>query len=159
MNPISKEAFPTLTQRKKVRARILEENRRYPDTMVLVPHSDYKAKPPRELQEVWRSRTMLCQIYQYGGVTRLTISSTDYRAETGAVRDGLSWDELMQVKRECGFGAYEAVEIYPADANIVNVANMRHLWITGEAMPFGWDVDSGGNEKCRGYDRQGGQTK
>ena len=28
-----------------------------------------------------------------------------------------------------GCGARDAVEVYPADADVVNVANMRHLWL------------------------------
>lgn len=38
-----------------------------------------------------------------------------------------------------------AVEIYPAERDIVNVANMRHLWVLPERLPFGWRRDETGN--------------
>jgi hypothetical protein len=31
-----------------------------------------------------------------------------------------------------------AVEIYPADGDVVAVANMRHLWLLPEAPAFAW---------------------
>lgn len=52
--------------------------------------------------------------------------------------DGITWDELMEIKRQCGFGDRLAVEIYPPDEHIVNVANMRHLFICNEINVPWW---------------------
>lgn len=52
--------------------------------------------------------------------------------------DNITWDELMQIKREIGLGDRDAVEIFPADKDIVNVANMRHLWVTASPVMFAW---------------------
>ncbi len=50
----------------------------------------------------------------------------------------LVWDELQRIKSECGYGNTDAIEIYPADDDVVNVANMRHLWILDSRIPFAW---------------------
>ena len=47
----------------------------------------------------------------------------------------MSWEDLMQVKRDCGFGELDAVEVYPADKDIFNSGNLRHLFFIGE-LPF-----------------------
>jgi hypothetical protein len=52
--------------------------------------------------------------------------------------DGLTWDDLQTVKREVGFGKCFAVEVFPEDSHVVNDANMRHLWVLGERLPFAW---------------------
>ena len=30
------------------------------------------------------------------------------------------------------------MEVYPRTADLVNVANMRHLWVLPELLPFAW---------------------
>jgi len=32
----------------------------------------------------------------------------------------------------------DAIEIFPADMDVVNVANMRHLWVMAEPVEFAW---------------------
>jgi hypothetical protein len=54
--------------------------------------------------------------------------------------DGITWDTLQLLKRECGHGERWAVEVYPPDTDIVNVANMRHLWLLRAPPPFGFRV-------------------
>lgn len=38
----------------------------------------------------------------------------------------------MQVKRDCGFGDFDALEVYPCDKDIFNTGNIRHLYFTGQ---------------------------
>lgn len=47
----------------------------------------------------------------------------------GNYEQNITWDELMELKRQAGYGHRLAIEFYPPDADIVNVANMRHLFI------------------------------
>lgn len=54
--------------------------------------------------------------------------------------DGITWDELQALKRQCGFGDRFAVEVYPADLDVVNVGNLRHLWVLQGALPFAWSA-------------------
>jgi len=52
------------------------------------------------------------------------------------VRD---WNDLMRIKDEL-FGAWTvAVEVYPSRRDVIDEANMTHLWILPEgfALPFG----------------------
>lgn len=100
----------------------------WPDTSWMTP------QPTR----VWRSQRYLAVEYPAPApaLVRLSIQTTILVAEDWA--DGLRWDQLQQIKRECGYGSYDAVEVYPADADIVNVANMRHLWIMAVPLTFKW---------------------
>jgi hypothetical protein len=87
--------------------------------------------------EVWRSREYLLMVYQDNGATRLSVVRTALTTH-GAWPDGISWDDLQRLKRECGRGDQWAVEIYPADADVVNVANMRHLFLLAAPPPYAW---------------------
>lgn len=55
--------------------------------------------------------------------------------------DGLTWDELQAIKRDVGFGDWHGLEIYPPDQQVVNVANIRHIWISPEPLWIGWNMD------------------
>lgn len=77
---------------------------------------------------VWRSRDYLAVHYrQLDGHERLTVNST--RTDGGRWADAIPWDDLQRVKSECGLGARWAIELYPADGEVVDVASMRHLWL------------------------------
>ncbi len=94
----------------------------------------------KKVKEVWRSKEFLVQIFDVDAdIERLTINRTSVDTANRRWRDGITWDELQNIKREVGRGDYDAVEIFPADRNIVNVANMRHLWVykNGE-VAFKW---------------------
>lgn len=87
----------------------------------------------------WRSKEFLAVLYveRRSGHRRLSVNRTRLDS-TGGWRDGITWDELMRVKREAGFGDAWCVEVYPPDDEIVNVANMRHLWLLDDAPPYAW---------------------
>ena len=126
-------------------ARLLKaENKMLPVTMTKMPtekHADQTARSNGRLIEVWRSRNYLCQIYSDGGseqLERLSVCRAEIDTTNRRWRDGLSWDELMRVKREVGYGNFDAVEAYPRDIDIVNVANLRHLFIFREPVPWIW---------------------
>lgn len=69
-------------------------------------------------------------------ICRLTVNRTEMGRD-GRWRDGITWDELQDLKRQAGYGEAMAVEVYPPDSEVVNVANMRHLWIVDpRAVPF-----------------------
>lgn len=92
---------------------------------------------------MWRSRGFLVQVYvEAGGIERLSVSRTTLR-EDGRWEDGLSWDDLQRLKGECGRGDRVAVEVYPPNAEIVNDANMRHLWVLPVAPSFMWRRSQG----------------
>jgi hypothetical protein len=91
-------------------------------------------RPPRE---VWRSAGFLVQVYHEGLYARLTVCRAALNPTGTRWADGISWDELQRLKRECGRGDQWAVECFPPDEQVVNDANMRHLWLIAEP-PYGW---------------------
>ena len=123
------------------RKHLREENRGWPATLRRVPEDQWiETQRPGEMPRmaVWRSRTFLVQGYQgEHGIIRLSVSRNEID-RAGAWTEGITWDDLQRIKREAGYGDWNAVEVYPADSDVVNVANMRHLWILPEALPFQW---------------------
>lgn len=78
---------------------------------------------------LWASREFSAALFLQSGYRRLSIARAD------DVQRPLSWEELMQVKRDCGFGDCDALEVYPRDSDIFNTGNVRHLYLVGE-VPF-----------------------
>lgn len=126
-----------MTSPSRNQRRLLEkENAKQPLTLQQIPRSQWPDHP-RQPKEVWRSRDYLVQVYaEQSGMERLSISRTSLQGERWA--DGLSWEDLMALKRQCGRGDRDALEVYPADKDVVNVANMRHLWLPTEQVAFAW---------------------
>jgi hypothetical protein len=92
------------------------------------PKDKWPPFPPSSAPDkVLRSREFLVQVFS-GEFPRLTISRTEIDKH-GMWKDGISWDEMQTIKKGCGFGDCDAVEAFPKDKDLVNVANMRHLWI------------------------------
>lgn len=91
--------------------------------------------PPRGLERVLENGTYLVQdCARADGWRVLMICRRDGR-------EGISWDDLAWLKDAAGYADREAVELYPRTGDVVNVANMRHLWILppGTWMPYGLD--------------------
>lgn len=86
--------------------------------------------------KVYQNDEFLVQIYKLDNEpTRLTVNKVKRKNNDWV--DGITWDQLMHVKRLVGYADKCAVEIYPPDKDVVNVANMRHLWVVD--MPeFAW---------------------
>lgn len=104
-----------------------------------VPQSSWPASQfdPKRFA-VFLSTDYLVQAFnEDDGVIRLSIN----KAKMGINRrwvDGVSWDELQEIKNQCGYADFDAVEVYPRENDVVNVANMRHLWILPEKLSFAW---------------------
>lgn len=124
----------TLLSPSEIRERqrfLYKENREYPAQLVEIPQERWPVAPrvfKSEVIQVWRSRDFLVQIHREGEHIRITVNRT-LMDRDGNYAEGISWDDLQRVKRECGYGQFDAVEIYPRDVDVVNVSNMRHLWI------------------------------
>lgn len=126
---------------KQQAAYLATENKRYSDAMVKVPFDHVRA--PTGVVEAWRSRRFLAQIYEKkNGVQRVSICRTMIDVTNGRWVDGITWDELQDIKRQIGFGDKDSVEVHPADKDVVNVANMRHLWVLDEPLPYAWRPDN-----------------
>ena len=51
------------------------------------------------------------------------------------MKDGLGWNDLQLIKTKCGFGEFDAVEFYPRDKDVLNTANIRHLYLFSTLLP------------------------
>lgn len=125
------------------RALVLE-NRKWPAHLVEIPPAQW----PDDLhvtltgsapEQVWRSNRFTAVLYREHSkaARRLSIMRSMIGAD-GKALQGITWDELQEIKGQCGFGDADAVELFPADADLVNVSNMRHLWILPEPSPLVW---------------------
>ncbi len=110
---------------RKQRRTLVKAKAKQPSFLRQVPREQWLNFGPPDLLEVWRSRGFLVQIYsEPGAFQRMSVCRAQHNSE-GWV-DEITWDELMQLKRECGRGNKDALEVFPADVDILNVANMRH---------------------------------
>jgi hypothetical protein len=87
--------------------------------------------------EVWRNDKHLVVVYDQDGTIRLSILRTELAIDGGWAQ-GITWDDLQRLKAECGRGERWAVEVFPPDSEMVNVANIRHLFLLDEVPEFGW---------------------
>jgi len=146
---MSKKKTPEERQRKaeitKIRRDMREQNKQYSkDELVRVPYEDWpehikgnKAEPVT----MWRSRDYLILAYEdESEYKRLSMCRTDID-EKGQWRQDLSWETIQMLKDASGHADHDAVEIFPRMDDIVNVANMRHLWIMPEPLSFAWRPD------------------
>ena len=126
-----------LSVSRRERRALAADNRKQPTELRQVPHAEWPLNRPRGITELWRSREFLVQVFDHEAAVRLSVCRT---VVGGGERwaDGITWDELQRLKRECGRGDKAAVEIYPPDAEVVNDANMRHLWVMREPISFAW---------------------
>lgn len=115
------------------------------------PGAFYKAG---QAPEVWASQDFFVQIYKEGEGFRLSINRTTVGPD-GLWLDGITWDNLQAIKSAVGFGEFWAVELYPADSSVVNVANIRHLWVSPTPPPFAWKLEASPAMPVR---RRGGVT-
>lgn len=140
MNPFQYLAATDRPAFKRARRHLLQENRKQSATLTKMPHVPKKTSEPHG---VWRSRDFFVAAYLSGsGDLRLTVNRSDV-GNDGNWKDGITWEELMECKRQAGYGNLWAVEVYPPDGEVVNVANMRHLWIV-QKPPFAWSAGKEG---------------
>lgn len=117
----------------------------WPSHLVEVPESEWPTRR-RETTEypitVWRSRNYLVVRYAAPSlngveVRRLTVNRVTI-GNDGHWNQDIPWEDLLRCKRETGHGDWYGVEIYPRDRDIMNIANMRHLWLVAEPLGIGW---------------------
>ena len=120
------------------RRQLDRENARLPAALQPVPRDTWPPGTPPGLCAVYRSRNYLVQVFegQPSVKARLSINRTSHNGVRWV--DGIGWEDLQRLKAECGFGQDDAVEVFPADRDVVNVANLRHLWVMDAPLAFAW---------------------
>jgi hypothetical protein len=123
---------PTSAQLRQMK----RENLKYPDHLVEIPRDEWPPKVAAVQDSgsfalrAYRSRRFLLVVWDQGGVIRLSVMRTEWDERKQRNRDDITWDDLQRLKGEVGYGDRCAVELFPPDDQVVNVANMRHLFIT-----------------------------
>ena len=133
--------IPSGMTTKQARAYLDRANREWPEALAQVPKSRWIPCPWDEQNRiaVFRSRKFLVQIFQEaGGYIRLSVNRTELAKGGDRWEENIGWDELQKLKGEAGFSDYWAVEVFPPALDVVNVANMRHLWVLPSRPDFGW---------------------
>lgn len=120
------------------RRQLERNNAKQPVALCEVPREQWPIACACSQLRVLRSRDFLVQEFAANApaLVRLSVCRTSLDGERW--QDGITWDDLQRIKRECGYGNADAIEVFPADADVVNVANMRHLWIMAEPVACAW---------------------
>lgn len=129
-----------MSKRREMKRYLKKTSKKYPPCLVEIPYEELseELKKISKHLKLLRSNKFLVQIYSEDDpcLVRLSICRT---AITGKTWTGdITWDELMQIKRECGYEDFDALEVYPKDIDIINVTNMRHLFVMKEPVSFAW---------------------
>ncbi len=124
------ELFPNISRKElKFVARDIEkENRNYGDNFVEMK-AEVRSNGSTTLISAFRNRHYLVQVYRQDCWIRISVNRTGLNPENRRWFDGISWDALMKIKKAVGYGDRDAIEIYPSDQKVINVANIRHLFI------------------------------
>jgi hypothetical protein len=123
---------------KLMRRQLEKENAKRPELLTSVDKSLW----PTDGHDNSRTGCMVSKKYmvqifdEHNGVIRISCNRTSIN-QFGQWEENLSWDELMEIKRQAGYGDRYAVEVLPGDDDIVNVANMRHFWVMPHPI-VGW---------------------
>ena len=122
----------TKAQRKQLKL----DNAKYPDQLIEIENT--LLGRPGAPKRIYRSKKFLVQIFitPFYGVERMSVCRTALDGTRWEAN--ITWDELQRLKHECGYGELDAVEVYPADEDVVNVANMRHLFVMKYPVLFAW---------------------
>lgn len=90
----------------------------------------------------YRNKFFLVQVYVHSeNVTRLSINRTELMPN-GFWKDGITWDEIQHIKNKLGYQDFDAIEIYPKANDLVDVSNIRHIWILkNHELSFIWRKD------------------
>lgn len=116
------------------------------DNLVSIPRTEWiEIVPNYKRLSCWRGDAYIVQVIEEpNGVYRISVHRHDQA-------DGISWDHLQAIKSAIGFGERDAVEAYPKDKDVLNVANYRHLWVLPFLMPCFWRVNNDPDKFCAEY--------
>lgn len=109
-----------------------------PDKLTPIPRDQMPGAGGRNPPfQAWWSRKYLVQVYaEDGDIIRLSVCRSKTNGKSW--EDGITWDELQAIKNEVGYADRDALEVYPRAGDVVNVANIRHLWVMPRPVDFAW---------------------
>ena len=89
-----------------------------------------------DLLTVWKNNLYSVQVYRRAlGAEGEALHLAVRRHDESEVR---GWDDLQRIKNEIAGVDRAALEVYPVEAEVMNQANMRHLFVlpAGTPAPF-----------------------
>lgn len=130
-------------ERRNAERYIAKESAKFPEHLMLWEPKNWPehmtTTPRPNFIEVWRSREFLVQVFSSDDpsvVVRLSINRSALCGNEW--QDNISWEVLQRLKSECGYALHDALEVFPSSRDVVNVANMRHLWVMRNPVSFAW---------------------
>ena len=124
--------------RKERRLHAKNMRERYPKKLTEIMPENWPSDRDESRFKVFVSDQYMVQLFEGpDSIVRMSVNRTTVLAN-GRWGEDLTWDELQAIKRDVGYGSRDAVEVYPNDKDVVNVANMRHLWILPYDLYFKW---------------------
>jgi hypothetical protein len=126
------------TDRRAAQKHMRKESATYPAHLVEIPRSEWLSAGPSGIVKVFRSRDYLVQVFSASGGAAFRLSVNRTQLSGSGWGQDIPWVDLQRLKAEAGFGGWDAVEVYPRDTDVVNVANMRHIWIMVDPLSFAW---------------------
>jgi hypothetical protein len=118
---------------------IRKESAKYTDVWAEIPKKDWPdiSSDPAPIA-VFRNRWFLVQVFEEkGGIHRLSINRTEI-SKGGQWAQDIRWEELQRIKDTLGYRNFDAVEVFPRERDVVNVANMRHLFVLPLPLHYAW---------------------
>ncbi len=147
------------TQRRAAAAEMRKRAAEWPEHLLEIPPDQWPPRRPDQEEypvRLWRSRRYLVQQYAckpfFAVAPLLTVKRCEARrlsvnrvtiTASGQWDADIPWEDLQAIKRETGHHDWYGVEIFPRDRDLVNVANMRHLWLLEEPLALGWFEQKG----------------
>jgi len=115
----------------------------YPEKLTIVERSEFPNTGGKLPDLAYVSRKFLVQVFfegtpEYPTLVRLSVNRVKRNQHGWA--EGITWEELQGIKREIGYAEWYGMELYPPDEKIVNVANLRHLWLLEKPLGIGWGM-------------------
>lgn len=98
---------------------------------------------PNGIEKFWKNSLYTVQLFtkpsEWGDIKLLMVRRND----EGPIR---SWSDMQRVKNELAGEDRIAVEVYPKEADLIDQANMYHLWVLPEGfnLPFGLHINAKG---------------
>lgn len=137
----------TREKRREMARHLANDNKKFGVDLVDISSkiSENGSPAPSGLVAAFRSKDYLVQVFKEDrppALYRLSVNRTVLAQGPGGWGSEISWEDLQRIKSQCGFGGYDAVEVYPHDLDVVNVSNMRHLWVLKEPLSYAWRKDS-----------------
>lgn len=109
-----------------------------------VPHQYGKPIKLSDDEDQWANNTYVVIRRRMDGNDGATAYHLSIRRQDREpVRD---WRDFQRIKNQLAGPEYEAVEIYPAESRLVDMANQFHLWCFPFQLPFGFGKRLVGNQ-------------